>query len=108
VRIRLHDIAHSRAGDKGMRNTVSLIPYDERWYPVLSERVTAERVSAHLGERYAGGVVRYELPNLCALLFVCTRLPRDTVTTSLHLDAHAKSLSFALLDLELEVPDGER
>ncbi|MEO8688897.1 MAG: hypothetical protein ABI611_11855 [Solirubrobacteraceae bacterium] len=35
------------------------------------------------------GVVRYELPNLPALIFVCTRLPGDTVTTSLYLDTHA-------------------
>ena len=101
--VTLYDIAHARSGDKGTLNTVSLIPYDERWYPVLRDVVTAELVAEHLQERYPGGVVRYEMENLSTLIFVCQRLPGDSVTTSLYLDAHAKSLSSALLELELEI-----
>jgi hypothetical protein len=103
MNVTLYDIAHARTGDKGTLNTVSLIPYDERWYPVLQEVVTAQLVAEHLQERYPGGVVRYEMENLSTLIFVCQRLPGDTVTTSLYLDAHAKSLSSALLELEIEV-----
>ena len=68
-----------------------------------SRSVAAEAVAEHLRERYPGGVVRYEMENLSALIFVCRRLPGDTVTTSLYLDAHAKSLSSALLELEIEI-----
>lgn len=103
--MRLYDIAHARAGDKGNLNTVSLIPYDARDYALLREHVTADRVAAHLAERYPGGVVRHEMNNLPALIFVCKRRPGDTVTTSLYLDTHAKSLSSALLELELDLPD---
>jgi hypothetical protein len=103
MKVTLYDIAHARTGDKGTLNTVSLIPYDEWWYPVLRQVVTARLVAEHLQERYPGGVVRYELENLSTLIFVCQRLPGDSVTTSLYLDAHAKSLSSALLELEIEI-----
>ena len=40
MKVTLYDIAHARTGDKGTLNTVSLIPYDEQWYPVLRQVVT--------------------------------------------------------------------
>jgi hypothetical protein len=102
VRICLYDVAHSRAGDKGTLNTVSLIPYEEAWYPALRGAVTAERVGTHLADRITMPVTRYALDGLATLLFVCQRLPGDSVTTSLHLDGHGKSLSSALLELVVE------
>ena len=51
----------------------------------------------------AGEVRRFELPHLAALQFVCERSLSGGVTTSLSLDAHGKSLSSALLELELEL-----
>jgi len=47
-------------------------------------------------------VRRYELPNLHALQFVCERALDTGVTTSLALDPHGKSLSYALLELTIE------
>src|ERR1700728_4408276 len=53
-----------------------------------------------------GEVVRYELPRIFALNFVMDRALGGGVTRSLALDAHGKSLSSALLDLEIDaVPD---
>jgi hypothetical protein len=49
-----------------------------------------------------GEVVRYELPNIAALNFVMDRALGGGVTRSLALDAHGKSLSSALLDLDIE------
>ena len=46
-------------------------------------------------------MVRYELPQLGALNFVLQRPPGGGVTETLALDAHGKSLSSALLDLEM-------
>ena len=40
--IRLHDIAHCRAGDKGNTSTLSVIAYDEASYPLLCRALTAE------------------------------------------------------------------
>jgi hypothetical protein len=103
MRVALHEVAHSRAGDKGTLTTLSLIPYDERDYPALREAVTAESVEAHLSDRVTAPVTRFELDGLTTLLFVCPRLPGDSVTTSLHLDAHGKSLSSALLELAVDI-----
>jgi len=37
VEVPLHAVAHSRAGDKGNRSNLSLIPYDPALYPLLAE-----------------------------------------------------------------------
>ena len=45
---------------------------------------------------------RFELPNLSALQFVGEKALGRGVTVSLGLDAHGKSLSSALLEMEIE------
>ena len=101
---RVYDLAHSRAGDKGNTSNISVIAYDARHYTLLKEQVTAERVKAHFAGVVEGDVVRYELPNIAALNFVMSNTLGGGVTRSLALDAHGKSLSSALLDLEIETP----
>lgn len=105
MRLSLYDLAHSRAGDKGNLCTLSLIPYDRRRYELLKRTVTAERVGEHLRDRVVGPVVRHCLPNISTLIFVCPRQSFDNVTTSLHLDGHGKTISSALLELVIDVPD---
>lgn len=100
--MKLRDIAHSRTGDKGNISNISVIAFDPKLYPLLRSQVTAERVKAMFAEIVAGEVVRYELPNLAALNFVMDQALGGGVTRSLALDAHGKSLSSALLDLEIE------
>ena len=97
----LRDVAHSRTGDKGDTSNISLIAYDATDYPLLVRWVTAARVKAHFGGIVKGDVVRYELPLLGALNFVLERAPGDSVTRTLALDAHGKSLSSALLEMEI-------
>jgi non-ribosomal peptide synthetase component E (peptide arylation enzyme) len=102
--VKLRELAHSRTGDKGNTSNISVIAYHETHYPLLREQVTAERVKAHFVGIVEGDVVRYELPNIAALNFVMSRTLGGGVTRSLALDAHGKSLSSALLDLEIDVP----
>ncbi|MVM32214.1 hypothetical protein GO755_19355 [Spirosoma sp. HMF4905] len=102
MKIKLYDIAHSRAGDKGNTLTLSLIPYKAEDYPFLCSRVTAEVVKEHLRDIVAGDIARYELPNLPALQFVCQQALTGGVTTSLTTDTHGKSLSYALLEMWVE------
>ena len=102
--MKLRKLAHSRTGDKGNISNISVIAYDERNYPLIERFVTAERVKAHFSEIVHGDVMRYELPQLGALNFVLKDALGGGVTRSLALDAHGKSLSSALLDLDL--PDG--
>ena len=101
--MKLRELAHSRAGDKGDTSNLSLIAYDARDYEHLRRHVTAAVVQAHFADLIRGEVARYELPNLGALNFVLSRALGGGVTRSLALDAHGKSFSSALL--ELEIPD---
>ena len=98
---RLYDLAHCRAGDKGNTSILTLVAYRRDDYPLLAARVTADAVRRHMDGIVHGDIKRYELPRLGALQFVCAHSLNGGVTTSLALDAHGKSLSSALLEMEL-------
>ena len=100
---KLYDLAHARAGDKGNTTILSLIAYRHEDFPLLATRVTAEAVKRHFAGIIKGGVVRHALPSLGALQFVGENALGGGVTTSLAVDAHGKSLSSALLEMEIEV-----
>lgn len=104
--MRLRELAHARAGDKGNISQVSVIAHDPGDYAFLAEHVTAERVRAHFAPIAGGTVQRYELPGLGALNFVLHGALSGGVTRSLALDAHGKCLGAVLLELEL--PDRQR
>ena len=97
----LRELAHARSGDKGDTSNVSVIAYHAADYPLLVRYVTAERVRAHFADIVRGDVTRYELPRLGALNFVLREALGGGVTRSLALDAHGKSLSSALLSMEV-------
>lgn len=99
--MKLRQIAHSRTGDKGNVATISIIAFDESDYPFIAGHVTAEQVAELFRGIASGPVTRYELPSLGALNFVIRGALGGGVTRSLALDAHGKSLSSALLDLDL-------
>jgi hypothetical protein len=96
---KLHDLAHCRTGDKGDTLIVSLFAYRDADYPLIREKVTAERLKQHLAGIVLGDVRRFELPNVAGLQFVCARALLGGVTASLALDAHGKTLSYAVLEM---------
>jgi hypothetical protein len=100
--MKLRAIAHSRSGDKGTIINVSLIVFEPRHYPLIVREVTGDRVRAHFAELAAGQVIRYELPLIGALNFVIHGVVGGGVTRTLALDAHGKSFSSALLEMEIE------
>lgn len=102
-RVRLIQLAHARSGDKGDTVNVGVIARRPEWYPLLADRLTAERVKTHFGEA-VGEVQRYELPNLNALNFLLHNALDGGGTLSLMTDAQGKTFSSALLRLELDVP----
>lgn len=104
--IRLYDIAHARAGDKGETTNIGVFPYREEHYATLARYLTAERVSSHFAYMNLDSVTRYEVPNIGGLNFVLVGTRRGGVSAALDLDSHGKSLSFVLLALELEVGEG--
>ena len=99
--MKLRAIVHTRAGDKGNLVNISVIAYRDEDYATLIERVTEERVSELFREHITRPATRYCVPNLCGLNFVLQRRPTDSVTRSLCLDAHGKSLSSLMLSLEI-------
>ena len=99
--MKLREIAHSRTGDKGNISNISLIAYDPKDFELLKTQVTPEKVKAHFHGIVKGEVLRYELPNICALNFVMYDALGGGVTRSLSVDMHGKSLSSYLLDMEI-------
>lgn len=106
--MQLRQIAHARAGDKGNTSNISVIAYRIEDYALLERYVTAERVKAHFQGIVQGEVIRYALPRIGALNFVLHQALHDGVTRSIALDPHGKSLSSALLTLELPDPGDAR
>jgi hypothetical protein len=100
----LREIAHARAGDKGNTAILSVFPLDDRHYQWITKHVTADQVRKHLADYITGDVVRYEVPLICGLQFVCTEALDGGVTTSLALDSHGKSLSSRLLGMRVPSP----
>jgi hypothetical protein len=105
MKVRLVDIAHARSGDKGDTANVGVIALEPRWYEVLQEFVTRNRVAEHFRGMIDGGVERYELPNLNALNFLLHGALDGGGTLSLKTDAQGKVYSTALLRMVIDVPD---
>lgn len=103
MKVRLHEIAHARAGDKGNRANISLFPYDPAQYALLAEQVTAERVLELFRHRGATRCVRYDLPLLGGFNFVIDDALEGGVNGALNQDGHGKTQSFRLLAMEVEV-----
>ncbi|MFM0737999.1 hypothetical protein PQQ51_12210 [Paraburkholderia xenovorans] len=102
--MKLRELAHSRTGDKGNTLNISVICHDAQHYEHLRAVLTSQRVKAHLRDVVHGDVVRYELPGIAAFNFVLGNALGGGVTRSLALDAHGKSLSSALMNLEVAAP----
>jgi hypothetical protein len=105
MKVQLLKIAHARSGDKGDTANIGLIARRPEFYPLLVKEVTAERVKKHFAGICQGDVERYELPNLNALNFLLHQSLGGGGTVSLKTDPQGKTLSSALLRMEIEVDD---
>ena len=103
--VRLHDLAHARAGDKGDRLSIGLFPFDHAHWALLAEQVTEDRVRAHFKSRRPTRVTRYDLPVLGGFNIVLENVLGGGVNSSLYLDMHGKCLSFHLLSLPITLPE---
>ena len=103
TRMKLRDIVNARAGDKGNRLNLAVVCRDPRDYAAVASALTAERVAQVFAARKPAKVVRYDLPKLAAFNFVLDDVLEGGVNSSLGLDGHGKSLSFLLLDAEIQV-----
>jgi hypothetical protein len=103
--VKLRDVANARAGDKGNRLNLAVVCRNTRDYAAIADALTVARVAAIFASRCPTKVVRYDLPKLAAFNFVLDDVLEGGVNASLGLDGHGKSLSFLLLDAEIEIGD---
>ncbi|MEL6873764.1 MAG: hypothetical protein AAFO62_13450 [Pseudomonadota bacterium] len=106
--VKLRDLAHARAGDKGNTSNVSVWPYEAGDYAWLKTELTPDRIKAAFPNLIRGRVERFELDELKGFNFVLHDALEGGVNTSLNLDGHGKSWSFLILDLDIEVPPNSR
>jgi hypothetical protein len=99
--VKLHDIATARAGDKGDTSQVAVIARRPEDYPLLVEKLTAERVAAHFSRIAAGPVSRHEAPGLNALVFQIGGALGGGVSISLASDPHGKAFSSLMLGMDI-------
>ena len=104
-KIQLVQIAHARSGDKGDTANIGLIALDDEYYPILRDQVTPERVKEHFQGICKGEVERFDIPNLGALNFLLHNALGGGGTMTLKHDAQGKTLSTALLRMEVDIPD---
>lgn len=104
MRVALHRIAHGRTGDKGDRSNISVIAWHPAFWPHLVEQLTEAEVARQFADRRPTRVTRHLLPTLQAMNFVLDHVLDGGVNDSLNLDSHGKSLSYLLLDIEIEIP----
>ncbi len=104
-RVQLLHLCHARSGDKGDSANIGLIARKDEYYPLIETQVTAEKVKKYFAGIVLGDVIRYELPNLGALNFILHGALGGGGTRSLKNDAQGKTLSSALLRMEIDVDD---
>ncbi len=97
-------LAHGRSGDKGDTANLGIIARAPEIYPWLRRTLTAAVVKRRFKGVCLGRVVRHEVPNLCALNFLLHESLGGGGTVSLRFDPQGKTLSHALLAMEVKVP----
>jgi hypothetical protein len=105
MKIQLRQICHARSGDKGDTANIGLIALNNSYYPIIEREITAERVKKHFQGLVLGSVERFEMPNLGALNFLLHEALGGGGTKSLKNDAQGKTLSAALLRMEIDIHD---
>jgi len=105
MRVRLLDIAHARSGDKGDTGNVGVIARKKEYYPLLTKYLTVDRVKKHFEGIALGKVERFDMPNLWAINFLLHEALGGGGTKSLKNDAQGKTLSSAMLRMELDIDE---
>ncbi|WP_216829820.1 AtuA-related protein [Alkalihalobacterium elongatum] len=105
VKVKLKEIAQSRSGDKGNTVNVALFAPNQEIYDIFLAEVTPEKVKEHFTGLVEGEVVRFDLPNIFALNFVCKEALNGGGSSSIRLDNLGKCFGSNLLRMEIEVDE---
>ncbi len=99
--MRLIDLAFSRSSDKGNHCDLSLIAYDQEKYQLLVEKVTKEALCDYFSPLGPSTIDLFRLDNLSALKIVLYDVLDGGAANSIKADTQGKSLSGALLRMEI-------
>ncbi len=105
MKVQLLQLCHARSGDKGDTGNVGIIALKPEYYPIMQKYVTIDRVKKHFEGICFGNVERFELPNLNAINFLLHNSLGGGGTVSLKNDAQGKTLSTAMLRMELDIEE---
>lgn len=105
ARVQLRHISQVRSGDKGNTVNIALFAPNEAFYRVFLREVTPEKVKEHFRGLIEGEVIRYEVPNLLALNFVCKEALNGGGAASIRVDNLGKCFGANLQRMYIEVED---
>ena len=105
ARLRLSDFCQARSGDKADVANVAVFAPTPATFELLLAQLTEARVAEHLAPLVQGSVVRYEVPNVLGLNFVCARALGGGGPRTLRSDMLGKTLGPNVLRMEVDVPD---
>jgi len=104
VAVPLYRAAHCRTGDKGDRINISVIAWHPALFDDLVRQLTPATVASQFVYRQPSHVQRFVLAGLHAMNFVIDGVLDGGVNDALNLDAHGKTLSYLLLEMQIRIP----
>jgi len=104
-KVKLHELAFARSGDKGDVSNIGLMAKTKEIYEALSKTVTSEKIKEHFRGMIKGNVEIYRMPNLDSLEIILRRALGGGATCTLRFDQTGKSMGQALLRMEVEVEE---
>ncbi len=104
--VKLRELCYARSGDKGDMCNVGVLARSPKIYPWLCANLTAAVVKRFFKGKVLGKVSRFELDNLEGLNFLLEQSLGGGGTTSLLVDPQGKTMSQALLEMQVKVPAG--
>jgi hypothetical protein len=101
----LKEIAHGRSGDKGDTSNVCVFAREPKYYEVIKEQITVEKVHEFFGDMVKGEILRYEVPSLHGFNFVMKHALGGGATHSLRLDSLGKSMGSAFMKMKIQIQE---
>jgi hypothetical protein len=102
--VTLRRLCYARSGDKGDTSNIGVLARSPRVYEWLVGYLTAARVKRFFGPLVTGPVTRHRLDNLEGFNFLLEGALGGGGTTSLLVDPQGKTMSQALLQMEVKAP----
>lgn len=104
VTVPLIQLSYARSGDKGDTSNIGLIARQPALLPYIKAAVTEESVAAWLAHLVKGKVIRFDLPGIHAVNFVCEQALGGGGMSSLRNDPLGKGMAQMVLDMPVKIP----